>query len=205
MAVELYATSDGRHWLPADPANPVVSQGGGSEADFALLPGGSLFGVIRNEAGDEGGWGSKLCRASSAALGAWTCTSDPRKFDSPNVFVHEGEVSFFARRNLANDGRYDLGVGSGLLRMLRNQLAYITQAKRCALWRYDVETASVGFVLDLPSRGDTCFASVLPGDAPDRVVVYDYSSDVAGPELPWTAAQRRPTFIYRHVLELAAR
>ena len=205
MAVELYTTSDGRSWLPADPAHPVVSEGGGSEADFALLPGGSLFGVIRNEAGDEGGWGSKLCRASAGALGAWTCTGDPRKFDSPNVFVHEGEVYFFARRNLANDGRYDLGVGSGLLRMLRNQLAYITQAKRCALWRYDTATEKVGFVLDLPSRGDTCFASVLPGDAPDRLVVYDYSSDVAGPELPWTAGQRRPTFIYRHVLELAPR
>jgi hypothetical protein len=36
-------------------------------------------------------------------------------------------------------------------------------------------------------------------------VVYDYSSDIAGPELPWTAGQRRPTFIYRHVLELAPR
>jgi hypothetical protein len=205
MAVELYATADGRHWLPADPAHPVVSHGGGSEADFALLPGGSLFGVIRNEAGDEGGWGSKLCHASRAALGAWTCTSDTRKFDSPNVFVHDGEVYFFARRNLANDGRYDLGIGSGLLRMLRNQLSYITQAKRCALWRYDTATGKVGFVLDLPSRGDTCFASVLPGDAPDKVVVYDYSSDVDGPDLPWTAAQRRPTFVYRHVLELAAR
>ena len=205
MAVELYETTDGRHWLPADPAHPVVSQGGGSEADFALLPSGSLFAVIRNEAGDAGGWGSKLCRASRAALGAWTCTSDPRKFDSPNVFVHDGEIYFFARRNLANDGRYDLGIGSGLLRMLRNQLAYITQAKRCALWRYDTATGSVGFVLDLPSRGDTCFASVLPGDASDRLVVYDYSSDVAGPELPWTAGQRRPTFIYRHVLELTPR
>jgi len=205
MAVELYATTDGRHWLPADPAHPVVSRGGGSEADFALLPGGSLFGVIRNEEGDEAGWGSKLCHASSPALGAWTCTSDPRKFDSPNVFVHDGEVYFLARRNLANDGRYDLGVGQGFLRMLRNQLAYITQAKRCSLWRYDRATGSVGFVLDLPSRGDTCFASVLPGDAPDRLVVYDYSSDIAGPELPWTAGQRRPTFIYRHVLELAPR
>src|SRR5262245_47577306 len=206
MAVELYATDDGRHWLPADPAHPVVSRGGGSEADFALLPGGgALFGVIRNEEGDESGWGSKLCRATRAALGAWTGTSDPRKFDSPNVFVHDGEVYFLARRNLANDGRYDLGLSNGLLRMLRNQLAYITQAKRCSLWRYDPETGSVGFVLDLPSRGDTCFASVLPGDAPDRLVVYDYSSDIAGPEMPWTAGQRRPTFIYRHVLELAPR
>src|SRR5262245_49899887 len=205
MAVELYTTTDGRRWLPADPAHPVVSRGGGSEADFALLPGGSLFGVIRNEAGDESGWGSKLCRATGASLGAWTCTSDPRKFDSPNVFVHDGEVYFFARRNLANDGRYDLGIGAGLLRMLRNQLAYITQAKRCSLWRYDAAAGTVGFVLDLPSRGDTCFASVLPGDTSDRIVVYDYSSDIDGPELPWTAGQRRPTFIYRHVLELAAR
>jgi hypothetical protein len=205
MSVELYSTNDGRHWLPADPAHPVVSQGGGSEADFAIMPGGSLFGVIRNEEGDESGWGSKLCRASAAALGAWTCTNDPRKFDSPNVFVHDGEVYFFARRNLANEGRYDLGVGDGLVRMLRNQLAYITQAKRCSLWRYDRATGKVGFVLDLPSRGDTCFASVLPGDAPDRLVVYDYSSDIGGPEMPWTAGQRRPTFIYRHVLELAPR
>ena len=205
MAVELYATADGRHWLPADPAHPVVSRGGGSETDFALEPDGSLFGVIRNEEGDESGWGSKLCRATSAALGAWTCTNDPRKFDSPNVFVHDGEVYFFARRNLANDGRYDLGVGSGLARMLRNQLAYITEAKRCSLWRYDQATGKVGFVLDLPSRGDTCFASVVPGDAPDRIVVYDYSSDIDGPELPWTAAQRRPTYIYRHVLEMAPR
>jgi hypothetical protein len=205
MSVELYATGDGRHWTPADPAHPVVSSGGGSEADFALMPGGSLFGVIRNEEGDESGWGSKLCRATAAALGAWTCTNDPRKFDSPNVFTHDGEVYFFARRNLANEGRYDLGVGNGLLRMLRNQLAYITQAKRCSLWRYDRATGKVGFVLDLPSRGDTCFASVLPGDAPDRLVVYDYSSDIAGPELPWTAGQRRPTYIYRHVLELEPR
>ena len=205
MAVELYTTTDGRHWQPADPTHPVVSRGGGSEADFALMPGGSLFAVIRNEMGDQDGWGSKLCRATSKALGAWTCTSDLRKFDSPNVFVHDGEVYFFARRNLANEGRYDLGLGNGFVRMVRNQLAYITQAKRCSLWRYDQTTGTVGFVLDLPSRGDTCFASVLPGDKPDQIVVYDYSSDIAGPELPWTAGQRRPTYIYRHVVELAPR
>ena len=205
MDVELYATADGRHWQPADPAHPVVSRGGGSETDFALLPGGSLFGVIRNEEGDETGWGSKLCRATAGALGAWTCTSDPRKFDSPDVFTHDGEVYLFARRNLAHDGRYDLGAGSGFLRMLRNQLAYITEAKRCSLWRYDPDSGKVGFVLDLPSRGDTCFASVLPGEKPDQIVVYDYSSNLDGPDLPWTAAQRRPTFIYRHVLELAPR
>jgi hypothetical protein len=43
------------------------------------------------------------------------------------------------------------------------------------------------------------------GDKPEQLVVYDYSSDIAGPELPWTAGQRGKTFVYRHVLELAAR
>jgi hypothetical protein len=205
MRVELFTTHDGRRWLPADPDHPVVSRGGGTEADFTLTPGGGLFAVVRNEQGDAGGWGSKLCRAPRGALGDWSCTDDPRKFDSPNVFTHDGEVYFIARRNLTPDGRYDLGKGDGLLRMLRNQLAYITQAKRCALWRYDEATQRVGFVLDLPSRGDTCFASVLPGPTPDALVVYDYSSDLDGPELPWTIGQRRATFIYRHVLELTRR
>jgi hypothetical protein len=32
------------------------------------------------------------------------------------------------------------------------------------------------------------------------VVIYDYSSDVHGPELPWSAGQRLATYIYRHEL-----
>jgi hypothetical protein len=34
-------------------------------------------------------------------------------------------------------------------------------------------------------------------------VVYDYSSDIEGPDLPWTVGQRRPTYVYRHVLEFS--
>jgi hypothetical protein len=57
--------------------------------------------------------------------------------------------------------------------------------------------------LDLPSRGDTCFPSKLDVAAPDRVVIYDYSSDIEGPELPWSAGQRRETYVYRHELAFA--
>jgi hypothetical protein len=58
----------------------------------------------------------------------------------------------------------------------------------------------LAFVLDLPSRGDTCFASLLSDDPNGDVVLYDYSSDISGPDLPWSAGQRRATFVYRHVL-----
>jgi hypothetical protein len=37
------------------------------------------------------------------------------------------------------------------------------------------------------------------------VVIYDYSSDVEGPELPWSAGQRSPTYVYRHELAFERR
>ncbi len=82
---------------------------------------------------------------------------------------------------------------------------YVSATDDHELLTIDEQSGKVGFVLDLPSRGDTCFASVLPGAAPEQLVVYDYSSDIDGPEIPWTVGQHRSTFIYRHVLELARR
>ena len=54
-------------------------------------------------------------------------------------------------------------------------------------------------VLDLASRGDPCFASVLPLDA-DAHAVYNYSSPVDGPDLVWLQGQLGETRIYRQVL-----
>ncbi len=200
MTVELWRTSDGRHFRPFSKSGSVVSQGGGSETDFTLGTDGSLFAVIRNEEGDSSGWGSKLCRAQAGALDRWTCHTDPKKYDSPLVFSHDGEVYVVGRRNVTSDGAYDLGRGSGMLRTARNELAYITSAKRCALWRWVAAENRLAYVLDLPSRGDTCFPSAISGATPNQVVLYDYSSDIAGPDLPWSAGQRRPTYVYRHVL-----
>ena len=200
MSVELWRTQDGRKFEPFSARGAVVSQGGGSEADFALGADGSLFAVIRNEEGDESGWGSKLCRARPGSLDAWSCKTDPRKYDSPLVFAHGGEIYVVGRRNVTESGAYDLGRGSGIVRTVRNELAYISSAKRCALWRWVPGEDRLAFVLDLPSRGDTCFATALPTGTLNQVAIYDYSSDIAGPDLPWSAGQRRPTFVYRHLL-----
>ncbi len=206
MTVELWRSLDGRKWRPFSSRGPVVSEGGGTEADFALADDGSLFAVVRNEAGDASGWGSKLCRARSGALDVWSCTSDRKRYDSPLVFAHDGETYVLGRRNLTPSGDYDVSTSSiALLRTIQNQLSYITAAKRCSLFRFDREKNRLGFVLDLPSRGDTCFPSALDPSDPTRLVVYDYSSNISGPDLPWSAGQRRPTFVYRHELVFAPR
>jgi hypothetical protein len=200
LTVELWRTADGRHFRAFRGDESVVVRGGGSETDFVLDARGDLFALVRNEAGDASGWGSKLCHAPARDLLAWSCTTDPRKYDSPLVFEHDGEIYAVARRNLTESGDYDRRSGSGAVRTIRNELAYITTAKRCALWRWVKSEDRMAFVMDLPSRGDTCFPSKIDDPATNHVVVYDYSSDVDGPELPWSAGQRRDTYVYRHEL-----
>jgi hypothetical protein len=199
MDVEVLTTKNGHDFSPAF-SHKQVLEGGGSETDLSLLGDGSLMAVVRNEEGDRDGFGSKLCRAPSNDLGAWKCVSDRRKFDSPFTFTRNGEFYAIARRNLTPDGAYDIAGEGAMLRYARNEIDYIARAKRCALWRFDQAQQKLVFVLDLPSRGDTCFPAAIDTADPHELAVYDYSSDIDGPELPWAAGQRRPTFIYRHVL-----
>lgn len=207
LDVHFLTTTDGRTFTGVNPANPVVSHGGGSEADFAQNDAGDLFAVIRNEPGDETGWGSKVCHAPADHLAQWTCVSDPRKYDSPSMFWYDGEAYLIARRNVTATGNYDLGqrMYDRTRQAVNYEIDYTRQPKRCALWRYVQAEHRIAFVMDLPSRGDTCFPAVLEGDAPNERVVYNYSSPIDGPDLPWYLGQRGPTLIYRHVLRFEPR
>ena len=207
LDVHFLTTADGRTFTGVDPAMPVVYRGGGSESDFAQSDAGDLFAVIRNEAGDETGWGSRVCHASAAALARWTCVSDPRKYDSPAMFWHDGEAYLIARRNVTATGAYDLGqrMYDRTRQTVNYQVEYSRQPKRCALWRYVQAEHRIAFVMDLPSRGDTCFPAVIEGADPAERVVYNYSSPVDGPDLPWYLGQRGPTLVYRHVLRFEPR
>jgi hypothetical protein len=205
LQVALLTTRDGRHWSPLDPRHPNVYVGGGSEADFTLDDSGRLYAVMRNEAGDDSGFGSEICVAEPGALAAWHCHSDPRKFDSPHMFRHGQEVYLLARRNVTPDGSYALGGAWRWWSEIRNQLSYVTTAKRCALWRVVRAEQRVAFVQDLPSRGDTCFPAIVEQSAADQLAVYDYSSPIDGADLPWSVGQRQPTQIYRHLLQFTPR
>ncbi len=81
------------------------------------------------------------------------------------------------------------------------QLEYWSTPKRCALWRVDAPTRSVTFVMDLPSNGDTCFASLVPLSE-QHDLIYNYSSPLDDPELSWRDGQLGETSIYRTTLSL---
>ena len=209
LDVELLTTRDGVTWGPVGPTpeSAVVYRGGGSETDFAIGDDGALFGVIRNEAGDTSGWGSKVCRAEAGALFRWTCVTDKKKYDSPLVFWHDGEAYLVGRRNVTETGDYDLGSRelSAQGETLKFQLDYRKRKKRCAIWRFVPGEQRVAYLLDLPSRGDTCFAARITTTSPTELAIYNYSSDVDGPDVSWADGQAGPTYVYRHLVRFSPR
>ncbi len=216
LSIELLRSDDGQTFFPLRREQPAVQIGGGSETDFEFDERGDLYAVVRNEAGDASGFGSKICTASAADLASWRCASDPKKYDSPLVFRHRDGIYLIARRNLSETGYFALNpsapwsVGESAL----NQLDYSARPKRCALWRLDRASLQVRHVIDVPGWGDTCFPSLLtpadetPGDAgsgPRTLVLYNYSSPLDDPEngeRAWNEAQKRETRIYRSELHM---
>src|SRR4029077_12288958 len=84
------------------------------------------------------------------------------------------------------------------------QVLYWLTPKRTALWRVDPERLDVSWLLDLPSRGDTCFPAIV-ADGPGRFTIYNYSSPLDGWDRPWCAGQLGPTAIYSVELETGLR
>jgi hypothetical protein len=209
LEVHWLTSEDGWNWQPAVATHAAVLKGGGSEADFVEAPDGGIVAVVRNEAGDDGGWGSKVCKATASAPGVWGCKNDPRKFDSPLLFRHGQAIYLIARRHLRGDGAYDLGWRRlpHALQTLVYQLDYWRYPKRCALWRVDPQSLDVTWQLDLPSRGDTCFPAVQVehGKEEGMVAVYNYSSPLDGPDVPWLTGQLGRTSIYRSLIQLDPR
>lgn len=199
ITIELLTSDDGVAWSPVDPAHPIVSSGGGSETDIAFDDRGDLYAVIRNEAGDDTGWGAKICYAPHDQLGVWTCNHDSRKYDSPYLFAYGGEIFLYGRKNVTDDGNFELDPGTpwSPAEAVKNLAIYSSKPKRCALWQLDRATLTMRFVDDLPSRGDTCFVGMLPTTDPRTFAVYDYSSPLDGPDPSWNMGQLGQTNIYR--------
>jgi hypothetical protein len=194
-------TSDGYHLEPVVPGQPIVLTSGGSETDIVFLDDGSLIAVSRNELGDESGWGMKICRAHSESLGDWECVGDPRKYDSPLLFRHGSEVYLIGRRNLSDTGNYDLDRRdlSSADQILLYEATYWRYPKRTSLWKINKEKLTVSFVQDFPSKGDTCFPSMIKLNA-KSYLVYNYSSPIDGPDVDWVTGQTGETGIYSTIL-----
>lgn len=204
-SIQVYwlSSSDGYDWQPHLGGDGIVWEGGASETDLAFTPDGDVVAVMRNEAGDADGFGSLICKGLAGSLGDWSCSRDDRKYDSPLVFEDRGRIWLIGRRNVTETGAYDLGYDdrSFTEQYLAYQGDYWQQPKRCSLWEVDPDSLTVDFVLDLPSKGDTCFASTL-AEGDGGYTVYNYSNDPDGPELSWLEGQTAETRIYRQRLWL---
>ena len=201
LTVELWASDDGLHWSPADPDRPVVHEGG-AEAEFIEVPDGRLAVVVRKE-GPEGGWGSDVGVAAAGEPASWTVRHDPRKFDSPLVFLADGIPHLVARRQVAFGGRYDLGLRwlPDGLRTKVNMVAYALTPKRTALFRIELDGPSATWLADLPSAGDTAFAGHVTSADGRGHVIFNYSSPPHRRWWPWLVGQLRPTHIYSVVID----
>jgi hypothetical protein len=76
--------------------------------------------------------------------------------------------------------------------------------KRCGLWRVHPSSQVVTWAADVPGRGDTCFATVLP--VTDRLWhVWNYSSPLDGTDDPtWFQGHTGPTQIYRATIDFGS-
>jgi len=123
---------------------------------------------------------------------------DARKFDSPRVFRHGSRVLMIARRHLRGDGSFDHHRAwlPPSFRTRFEQALYWTSRKRSAIWEIDPESLSVTWLADLPSRGDTSFGAVLPGESGEgSFIAVDYTSPPDGPDTSWVRGQLQPTVI----------
>jgi hypothetical protein len=194
VKVYMLKTSDGVNWEPFWKNKEVIMEGGCSETDGEFDDNGDLYLVCRNELGDEFGFGSKICLAKKGNLDELICKADKRKFDSPLLFKYKSYIFLIARRNLSDNGFYDIAEeGSHFDRYLKNQIEYWNKPKRCSVWLIKKEDLTVEFLYDLPSKGDTCFPSIFFRN--EVIRLYNYTSDINGPDISWQQGQLLPTFI----------
>ena len=84
----LNMTTDGITWSPAGASN-ISYHGGLTEVGFYFDLEGNIWGVARNEDGDDSGWGSRTFFASSEDLSNWKFTEEESNqwiYESPKMF-----------------------------------------------------------------------------------------------------------------------
>ena len=190
--VEVRWSDDLRSW-----SDPVDLHPGGTECEMVELPDGRLLGITRTEGPTRRG-GDLLVGPDLDRL---EVTPLARKPDSPNLFLWAGEPFLIARRQVAHAGRYD-HVPSWFppgLAIRVDQAVWSLTRKRSTLYRVDPDRGTITAELDLPSRGDTSFAAVVP--EPDgSLLVADYTSPAGGGDPMWLRGQLRPTVVDLHRL-----
>ena len=182
-AVRLLVSDDGQEWVSISGAASPIDFPGASECAFQFDSEGNLVALVRVES-----YGAMVCTAPADRLTRWDCTPTRHRHDSP-LLLREGDAFWaVARRSLG--GAFATGQEwlPGRAGLGWSMLRYSATRKRTALyWILPEERRSVP-VLDLPSRGDTAFASnVALGGG--RHWIVNYTSPLDGRDWPWIGGQ----------------
>ena len=190
VEVSLRTSGDGVHWSAPGGRSSVVYRGGVSEAAFEFDSSGRLWAVMRNEDGDESGFGSLLATAPAGHPGEWSVPdrSSPNRYDSPRMFRHGRDIYVLARREVGPAYGSSWAFLPTSVRKLFLWPAYSLRPKRTALYRLDTERRRLVPLLDLPSAGDTAFPSIVRLD-PDTYLVGNYTSPLDSADESWFRGQ----------------
>jgi hypothetical protein len=200
--VEFWTSTDGLTWGPL--GGDKVLHVGGTETDVVDHPDDGWIAVTRKEGPST--FGSDIAHIPDLRRASWRVRSVPEKLDSPCMFRWRRHVLLVARRTVGFRGAYDLQLPEidDVLRTKIYHRVYWSTPKRTALWAIDPTTLELAHVADLPGKGDTCFPAVVQ-ESDDVFRVYNYTSPLDGPDLPWVAGQWGDTCIYETAVTLSER
>jgi hypothetical protein len=191
LEVKFEESSDGSNWAPVDGArDSVVYLGGVSEVAIEFDDDGNLYGVGRNEDGDNSGWGTQIFTAKAGHLSEWSTLkrSLPERYDSPRMFKHHGEIFLVSRKASAPFDRGYRYLPFNVKRWLYLGL-YSLGTIRTALFHLNTETLTPELITELPSAGDNAFPSITPTDE-NSFLLANYSSPLEHSDWSWIKGQK---------------
>lgn len=162
----LNMSTDGINWQPV--GQEVIYHGGLTEVGFYFDLEGNVWGVARNEDGDESGWGSRTFFASQDDLSSWnfvTEESDPWIYESPKMFRHGSELYLVARTDpegpfWSKDNPL-LNILPAWEHHLADLVSFSLRQHGTGIWHLDRSTGQLSLVLELTGCGDTAFPSII--------------------------------------------
>jgi len=201
-------SENGVDWSPVE--TDSVYTGGLTEVGFAFDLAGNLWGVGRNEDGDESGWGSRSFFAPHTNLSDWrffSNESDQIIYESPKMFRHGSEFYLVARTD--PDGPFwskdnpVLNILPAWEHHLYDLVSFSLRQHGTGIWKLDQETGELNQVLDLVGCGDTAFPSIIRWSK-NMYMILNYSSTIDDNCPPnWIMGQVSPSgsVIYAQFIE----
>ncbi len=191
--LQLLESTDGYNYKLVN-NKEVSAETSAEEGEFEFDRGGNLYATIRLEIK-----GGKVCMAKKDDYATWTCKFTPYKYDSALMFRRNDDFYMIARRNIAGDYNRSATWLPKFLRSKYYLVRYSLTRKRTTLYKLNKKTLELEPLFDFPSRGDTAYAGILPLTK-NKYVVFNYSSDIRGPDMSWLYGQLFGSNIYATIL-----